>query len=139
MNKKKSAKKKQTTKLCLQNFEKTFNLNCIMLKNQRLESKHCRSRSDGSILLSCSSSIIINCISLGFPSDLVELLTEAQQTAKQSHNEAEHLRSKLTILIHVHMCLFFSLVAINKLQQRKLKIEKKTLNGQKSRQLNYVR
>ena len=37
------APKKQTTKLRLQNFEKTFNRNCIMLKNQRLECKHCRS------------------------------------------------------------------------------------------------
>ena len=33
------APKKQTAK-----FRKTFNINCIMLKNQRLEGKNCRSR-----------------------------------------------------------------------------------------------
>ena len=38
------AKKKQTTKLRLQNFEKTFNIHCIVLKNQGLGSKHCISR-----------------------------------------------------------------------------------------------
>ena len=37
----------------------------------------------------------------------LELLTEAQQAAKQSHNEAEQLRSKFLFEIHVFVFLFF--------------------------------
>ena len=36
--------KKADNKIMSANFRKTFNLNCIMLKNQRQEGKHCRAR-----------------------------------------------------------------------------------------------
>ena len=38
------AQKKAEDKMTSAKFRKTFNRNCIMLKNQRLECKHCRSR-----------------------------------------------------------------------------------------------
>ena len=50
--------KEQMTKLCLQNFKKKSYINCIMLKIQRLEGKHCRSRWDGSLWAVSSESAV---------------------------------------------------------------------------------
>ena len=54
-------RQKADDKITSANFRKTFKINCItcMLKNQRLDGKHCRSRLDGSLLALSSGSIVI--------------------------------------------------------------------------------